>query len=171
MEIGRREEVRKNDWKDILNDLILGIVVVATVIFCIAMLYFMYQQDKMSASAYANTEYTFEYENVIGTVVDKDTETVSTGSSGTPYYSFSGGSNYGYGYALHGNSTKTIYKTKVLLEDGNMLIFDNQSLYNNSLIGEEMAIEIERKYKGEELISTTYKVVGTLDENTAEETE
>lgn len=52
-----------------------------------------------------------------------------------------------------------------------LLIFDNQSLYNNSLIGEEKAIEIERKYKGEELISTTYKVVGTLDENTAEETE
>lgn len=160
----------KNNWKDILSDFIFGVLVVVAVILCIVMFFYMYQQDKKAISAYVNTEYTFEYENVTGTVVDKDTETVSTSSSVTPYYGFSGGANYGYGYVMNGTSTRTKYKTKVLLEDGNLLIFDNQSLYNNSLIGEEKAIEIERKYKGNVLYSTTYKVIGTLDGNTAEET-
>lgn len=161
----------EKDWKDILSNLFFLVVVVAAAIFFVAMLFYLSQQDSTASSDQTSPEYTFEYENVIGTVVDKDTETVSTGSSVTPYYGFSGGTNYGYGYVMNGTSTKTKYKTKVLLEDGNLLIFDNQSLYDNSLIGEEKAIEIERKYKGEDLISTTYKVVGTLDGNTVEKTE
>lgn len=91
-----------------------------------------------------NLQYTFKYESVTGTVMDKDTETITTRSTLNPYI--------------------TKYKTEILLADGNLLIFDNKSLFDNCRIGEEKTIESERKYNGEEIQSTTYKVIGTADE-------
>lgn len=89
-------------------------------------------------------QYTFKYESVTGTVMDKDTETITTRSTLDPYI--------------------TKYKTEILLADGNLLIFDNKSLFDNCRMGEEKAIEIKRKYNGEELQSMIYKVTGTADE-------
>ena len=79
-----------------------------------------------------------------GTVVDKDTETIATRSILDPYM--------------------TKYKTEILLTDGSLLIFDNKELFDNCRLGEEKTIEIERTYNGEELQSTTYKVIGTVNE-------
>ena len=57
----------------------------------------------------------------------------------------------------------TKYKTKVLLPDNDILIFEDKDLFQESRIGDKLEVEIEEKYQGEELLSTTYKVVDRIE--------
>lgn len=128
-------------------------VAVGCAVFIAVTAWSLYRDRDLLTPSQDSSGYSYQYEYLVGTVADKETETVPDGNMLIPYAGIAS-----YGFAIGSSPTSTEYKIKILLPDGNMLIVEDKELFDSCRIGEERKIEIERKYQGEDLLSTTYKV-------------
>lgn len=135
---GDRTDKKRVNWEKV-RDNIFWIAIQLSLIMSICTIVIIF--DKMDGTWSVSfpvdeTKYVYKYENIVVTVTDKDTD------------------HYFY---------NTKYKTKVLLPDNDILIFEDKDLFQESRIGDKLEVEIEEKYQGEELLSTTYKVVDRIE--------
>lgn len=90
-------------------------------------------------------ECTYETETIVGIVSDKEKHRRFSSTKPVIY--------------------RTVYKTEVTLPNGTKTTFSGSAVYNACEVGDEILIEVERKYHNGELVRTDYKTVDSKQGN------